>query len=83
MTEKNAAEKLQVLIPHWIEHNQGHATEFRRWSAAARRENLGPVAKLIDRAADIMEDADRLLAEALVKAGGPTHQGHHHHHHQD
>lgn len=83
MSEQQTEEKLRVLLPHWIEHNQGHATEFRRWSAAARTENMEEVATLIDRAADIMEEADRLLSEALIKAGGPSHGGHHPHHHQD
>lgn len=83
MSEKQPAEKLRILLPHWIEHNQGHATEFRRWSSTARTENMEEVASLIDRAADILEEADHLLSEALIKAGGPSHGGHHHHHHQD
>jgi hypothetical protein len=27
--------KLRVLIPHWIEHNEGHAAEFIRWASHA------------------------------------------------
>lgn len=81
--EKETGEKLRLLLPHWIEHNQGHATEFRRWSSTARNENMEEVANLIDRAADFLEDADRLLSEALIKAGGPTHGGHQQHHHHD
>ena len=28
----NEVEKLRVLIPHWIEHNEEHASEFRDWA---------------------------------------------------
>lgn len=83
MTEQQVVEKLRVLLPHWIEHNQGHVAEFRKWSATARSEGCQEPANLIDRAAEIMEEADRLLAEALHQVGGPGHGGHHHHHHHD
>jgi hypothetical protein len=25
-------DKLRVLIPHWIDHNNEHAAEFRGWA---------------------------------------------------
>ncbi|HET98276.1 MAG TPA: hypothetical protein ENN98_06235 [Desulfurivibrio alkaliphilus] len=83
MTEKKVVEKLRVLLPHWIEHNQGHAAEFRKWSAAARAEDCKEPATLIDRAAELLEEVDRLLSEALTRAGGasPGSGGQHHHHH--
>ena len=28
----NEIEKLRVLIPHWVEHNNEHAQEFRDWA---------------------------------------------------
>ena len=28
-------EKLRILLPHWIEHNQEHAAEFRSWADRA------------------------------------------------
>lgn len=86
MTEQQVVEKLRVLLPHWIEHNHGHAAEFRKWSAAARGEGCNDPANLIDRAAEILEEVDRLLSEALTRAGGPAKAGgdhHHHHHHHD
>jgi len=62
----NEQEKLRVLIPHWIEHNQEHAEEFRRW---AIRANVG--GGEIITAADLMLTANQSLELALQKLGGP------------
>ena len=86
MADKMTREKLQVLIPHWLEHNHGHGHEFRKWADTARQDGLTEVAELINKAIGILHEADALLAEALVKVGGPTtglHQHHHEHHHHD
>jgi hypothetical protein len=61
----NEVEKLRVLIPHWIEHNQEHAAEFRRWV-----EQAGEAAPEILSAADEMIQANASLAAALEKLGG-------------
>jgi len=59
-------DKLRVLIPHWIEHNDEHADEFRRWA-----EQAGNVAPDILAAADTMIRVNDSLAAALEKLGGP------------
>jgi len=84
MTDKTTQEKLKVLLPHWIDHNRGHGAEFRKWAEEASQEGLSDVAGLISQAAEILKEADSLLAEALLKVGGPMPHGHdhdHHHHH--
>jgi phage tail tape-measure protein len=74
-------EKLRVLLPHWIEHNRGHAEECGKWSALARDAGEVAVAEHIDAAIAAMMQAGELLDKALSAAGGdmPDH-GHHHHH---
>jgi len=59
MTEQ---EKLRALLPHWIEHNTEHESEFRRWAELA-----GPAQADLDAAADQLEAANGALAAALVK----------------
>lgn len=59
MTEQ---EKLRALLPHWIEHNTEHASEFRRWAELA-----GPAQADLDAAADHLEAANGALAAAVVK----------------
>ncbi len=68
----NDQEKLRVLIPHWIEHNNEHAGEFRRWA-----EQAGDAAPDILAAAEAIARANESLATALEKMGGAL--SHHHH----
>lgn len=71
----NEKEKLRVLIPHWIEHNEEHADDFRRWS-----EQAGEAGVEILTAAEGMAHVNKSLAKALEKLGGPLSSDHHHHH---
>ena len=68
-------EKLRVLLPHWIEHNEGHAAEFRAW--ADRAEKAGDD---ILRAARQLEAVNEGLRAALRKLGGPMPSGQAHSH---
>jgi len=83
MTQLTDAEKLRRLIPHWIEHNQSHAAEFRRWAALARDANEEQTAVLIENAAGFLQKAEIELKAALKNAGGAvgTHDPGEHHHH--
>jgi hypothetical protein len=64
-------DKLRVLLPHWIEHNEEHAKEFRDW---AQRSGLARDG-LLD-AARLLEEASARLYEGLEELGGPV--AHHH-----
>ena len=61
----NELEKLRVLLSHWIEHNEEHAAEFRRWA-----EKAGPAAPDVLAAAERMGQVNQALAAALAKLGG-------------
>jgi predicted metallo-beta-lactamase superfamily hydrolase len=62
MDEKD---KLRVLIPHWIEHNEEHAAEFRQWA-----EQAGEASADILTAAENMAQVNEALERALAKLGG-------------
>jgi hypothetical protein len=66
MAGHDEMDKLRALIPHWIDHNEGHAEEFRNWSTKA-----GDAAQDIEDAATRMEAANDALREALIQLGGP------------
>ena len=64
-------EKLRVLLSHWIEHNQEHADEFRRWADKA-----GDAAPDVLAAAQRMGQVNQALAAALEKLGGEVPHDH-------
>ena len=70
----NELEKLRVLIPHWIEHNNEHAEELRRWAELA--EHAAPE---IIASAETMVQVNAFLKKALEKLGGRLHAHHHNH----
>jgi len=82
----NELEKLRVLLPHWIEHNRGHAEECNKWATLAGQErNAKEVKSNLNAAFTAMEEVNKYLEKALTAAGGAatndTHGHHHHHHH--
>jgi hypothetical protein len=80
MSEQDTTKKLRVLLPHWIEHNNNHIAEFRKWESEARTESGQEVALLLEKAISDMEKAGKSLSEALEKVGGPLEGGGGHHH---
>lgn len=84
MHPKTTVEKLQVLLPHWIEHNENHEAEFKKWAQLVRTEGQSPLAEILDQAVASMGATDAILKKALAEIGGPG-EGHHHHdhHHHD
>ncbi len=61
----NDMERLRVLLPHWIEHNAEHASEFRAWAERARAAGHSPLAAYIESAAAKMIAANEDLTKAV------------------
>lgn len=78
----NESDKLRALIPHWIEHNHEHASEYLKWA-----EKAGQASTEIKEAANALDKVNWCLKQALDELGGPIdgqdhlHQHQHHHHH--
>ena len=87
MTEKNYSdrEKLQVLLGHWLQHNESHGKEYLRWAEKAREGGHAAAAGFIEQAVGLLRESDALLKKALETVGGPGpgHPHHHHHHHHN
>ena len=64
-------EKLRALLPHWIEHNAEHASEFRQWAEKARLAGQREVADEIDTAAKELSWVNEALNAALQKLAPP------------
>lgn len=79
MDQKTTMEKLQILLPHWTEHNHNHEAEFKKWADLARTEGQGELADLMDKAVASMAATDDILKKAMAKIGAPVADHHHHH----
>jgi hypothetical protein len=69
----NEIEKLRMLIPHWMEHNEEHAEEYRRWVAGAAEASADLLA-----AVEALKIVNQTLGVALQKLGGETFHPHSH-----
>jgi hypothetical protein len=85
MTEKKYSdmEKLQVLITHWLQHNESHGEEYANWAEVARKAGYSETAEYIDQAAAQLAEADKFFEKALLSVGGPVSDESHHHHNHD
>jgi hypothetical protein len=63
-------EKLRALLPHWMEHNDEHAAEFRAWADRARAAGHDNVAGQIEAAAQELVAVNGSLRAALEALGG-------------
>ena len=76
MAEMSDIDKLRVLLPHWIEHNNSHIAEFTKWKKVAA-DNEKELAEGIEEAISAMNKAGESLKLVLERLGGPV-NGHHH-----
>lgn len=82
----NQKDKLIHMMGHWVEHNEAHADEYRKWADIAKGEGLTDASESIFKAVTKINEANRLLEDALESAGATHEDGHehghgHHHHH--
>jgi hypothetical protein len=57
--------KLSVVIEHWIEHNESHRDEYKKWAQTAGELGLDSVKAEIEEAMRKISQANQHLAEAL------------------
>ena len=81
MTNKQISdvEKLQLLLTHWLQHNESHSREYEKWAEVARQGGYSTAAECIEQALGLLAEADKAFEKALLSVGGPA-EGHHHHH---
>ena len=63
-------ERLRVLLPHWIDHNQEHMAEFIRWVKLSEKSDNIQVAAALKGAISAAEQVTEGLQQALEMAGG-------------
>jgi hypothetical protein len=57
--------KLSVVIEHWIEHNESHKGEYKRWAQTAGELGLDSVKSEIEEAVGKLSQSNEHLEKAL------------------
>lgn len=62
---ENKDEKtLNILLVHWVNHNQSHEEGFQEWVEKAKAMGKTETAECIERAIEYMQKANEMLVEA-------------------
>ena len=56
--------KLSVVIEHWIEHNESHKGEYKKWAQTAGELGLDSVKTEIEEAIEKISQANQHLLKA-------------------
>ena len=58
------SDKLVKLLDHWIQHNDHHAGDYRKWARESRKHGQAAVAELLDSAAELTDTISARFREA-------------------
>lgn len=57
-------EKLTMLLNHWIDHNESHQTDYKKWAAQAKEKGLEDVVGKILEAMQLFQEGNQRLRQA-------------------
>ena len=57
--------KLSVVMEHWIEHNESHMGEYKKWAQTAGELGLDKVKAEIEEAVEKLSQSNKHLEKAL------------------
>jgi len=57
--------KLEILLSHWVDHNEEHAEEFTEWALKAKANGKSQVHDHMMKAVQQMKGANKSLLAAL------------------
>lgn len=57
--------KLSVVVHHWIEHNESHRDEYRKWAQKAEELGLASVRGEIEAAVEKLLQCNHCLQKAM------------------
>jgi hypothetical protein len=61
--------KLLTVLEHWVEHNESHLEDYRKWGQAAAKLGLESVRSEIEAAAEKLAQSNGHLSKALKTMG--------------
>ena len=63
-------EKLKMIMPYWLRHNNEHIEEDKKWLAKVEEAGLKGVAEDLRKVIQLSEEMNRYIESAIGKLGG-------------
>ena len=64
VVENKDEKTLNILLVHWVNHNQSHEESFQEWVEKAKAMGKTETAECIEKAIEYMQKANEMLVEA-------------------
>ncbi|GAA0710539.1 hypothetical protein GCM10008904_22280 [Paraclostridium ghonii] len=64
VAENKDEKTLNILLVHWVNHNESHEEGFREWADKAREMGKEETAKNIEQAIEYLKKSNEMLLEA-------------------
>jgi len=64
VVENKDEKTLNILLVHWVNHNESHEEGFREWADKAREMGKEETANNIEQAIDYLKKSNEMLLEA-------------------
>ena len=64
-TDMDESKKLLTVIKHWVEHNESHLDDYRKWGQTAANLGLESVKSEIEAAVEKLSQSNQHLKKAL------------------
>lgn len=64
VAENKDEKTLNILLVHWVNHNESHEEGFREWAEKAREMGKEETAKNIEQAIEYLKKSNEMLVEA-------------------
>lgn len=57
-------EKMDLLLAHWIDHNESHQEDYKKWATQAKKEGKDEIVELILAAMQQFKEGNNRLRQA-------------------
>jgi len=64
---KRDVEKLKMLLPHWIRHNEEHKNEYKKWLERVKGNVSENIIESFEKVIELSEQSNKYLKSILDK----------------
>jgi len=69
LKDGEVVKKINILLDHWIKHNQEHAGEYKKWAEKLEKEGLEDISQHLKQASELVIQSNGEFILAKEKLG--------------